>query len=619
MLTVTPRLLVVSLFCCVVIYTQTVVAQESPEEISAASDTLNEAEQASIPAPPAPALMRQPSNFSEQQYRQTIDRSLALVNGNAPAQNNDARYVEWLKQQQEQLRLQLQELVKQQSHLLNMLDRQAELQREADRRYQALRSEHDVMLQERQNWQQDKFQAPLLSRQIADLNNQKHVAEQQIAELRQQAEQIPGLQEQLAAISKERDALRQQLDERQQSAATQAQKLTEQTALLDALQTENAELKTQLMTLESQLAAAKQTVEAATTDAQQRAAMEEQLAQQTGQLETLQQQLATAEQNNAELTRQLEAAGQLQSEHASLQQTLAQQQTALEEKQSALSQAQTQLAELTAAQETQQAEQAAAASQMADLQASVAALESQNQALQSQLDQVKTQLQDKDAQLAGIAQEKIGLVTEAKAQQAQLKKQMVALETALRSANAEKDRLSQALADNDGDGIANAMDQCPESEAGVLVDRHGCESDIDEDGIADRLDLCPTPVDGEVDELGCPVNQNIALEGVNFEIGTAQLTEASLRSLDKVVAVLQRFPKLRLEVAGHTDNIGARQRNLSLSAARAEAVKAYLESKGIEAERLLSKGYGPDEPAADNQTDEGRAANRRVELRRVND
>ena len=133
----------------------------------------------------------------------------------------------------------------------------------------------------------------------------------------------------------------------------------------------------------------------------------------------------------------------------------------------------------------------------------------------------------------------------------------------------------------------------------------------------DRKDLCPNTPEGEtIDDLGCHPQANIALEGVNFEIGTASLTDDSHAILDSIINILKQFPDLKLEVAGHTDDTGSAARNTSLSASRAASVKTYLAEHGIQEERIDSKGYGSDEPIASNTTDAGRAANRRVELRR---
>ncbi|MBT8491474.1 MAG: OmpA family protein, partial [Deltaproteobacteria bacterium] len=85
--------------------------------------------------------------------------------------------------------------------------------------------------------------------------------------------------------------------------------------------------------------------------------------------------------------------------------------------------------------------------------------------------------------------------------------------------------------------------------------------------------------------------------------------------LDKAVAVLKEFPKIRMEIDGHTDNVGKEQLNTTLSQKRAEAVRDYFVSKGIDQGRLEAKGFGPTKPVADNATPAGRAKNRRVEFK----
>jgi OOP family OmpA-OmpF porin len=108
------------------------------------------------------------------------------------------------------------------------------------------------------------------------------------------------------------------------------------------------------------------------------------------------------------------------------------------------------------------------------------------------------------------------------------------------------------------------------------------------------------------------------LEGVNFATNKAELTPESRAVLDRVAISLQAYPEIRVEVAGHTDNKGARALNVRLSQKRAESVRDYLIGKGVAADRLVAKGYGPDAPLATNDTDEGRAQNRRTELNKLN-
>ena len=104
------------------------------------------------------------------------------------------------------------------------------------------------------------------------------------------------------------------------------------------------------------------------------------------------------------------------------------------------------------------------------------------------------------------------------------------------------------------------------------------------------------------------------IKGIHFDFAKATVRADSHALLDRAAQVLKDYPNLKLEISGHSDSVGARERNMELSQARAEAVKDYLVEKGIDAERLTTRGVGPDEPVADNATEWGRQQNRRVEL-----
>lgn len=106
--------------------------------------------------------------------------------------------------------------------------------------------------------------------------------------------------------------------------------------------------------------------------------------------------------------------------------------------------------------------------------------------------------------------------------------------------------------------------------------------------------------------------------GVEFEAGSARLTAAAQRQLDAIAARLAALPGQRLAIVGHTDDAGTADANLALSLQRAEAVRQHLASRGIEPQRLDVRGAGAAEPRADNTTPEGRARNRRIELRALN-
>lgn len=173
--------------------------------------------------------------------------------------------------------------------------------------------------------------------------------------------------------------------------------------------------------------------------------------------------------------------------------------------------------------------------------------------------------------------------------------------------------------DSDGDGVVDALDKCPNTPAGARVNADGCELDSDGDGVVDRLDKCPnTPAGDKVDNQGCTLLKTIVLKGVNFDFNTAQLRADASAILDDAVAILKRYPALKVEVAGHTDSNGAEAYNQRLSENRVKAVMDYFVGKGVDAAQLTAKGYGESEPVADNATADGRAQNRRVELRILN-
>ena len=121
-----------------------------------------------------------------------------------------------------------------------------------------------------------------------------------------------------------------------------------------------------------------------------------------------------------------------------------------------------------------------------------------------------------------------------------------------------------------------------------------------------------------MDNKGCTLLNTIVLKGVNFENDSAVLRDDASAILDDAVAIFKRYPALKVEVAGHTDSSGSDAYNQQLSARRATAVMEYFVGKGVAAAQLTAKGYGESQPVADNGTADGRALNRRVELRVLN-
>ena len=104
---------------------------------------------------------------------------------------------------------------------------------------------------------------------------------------------------------------------------------------------------------------------------------------------------------------------------------------------------------------------------------------------------------------------------------------------------------------------------------------------------------------------------------IEFESGKAALTQSGMTILDQMSEALKKLHGIKVEVIGHTDNAGSRAGNLSLSQARAEAVKTYVAARGIAADSIAVSGEGPDRPVADNRTPDGRARNRRIEFKVV--
>jgi len=190
---------------------------------------------------------------------------------------------------------------------------------------------------------------------------------------------------------------------------------------------------------------------------------------------------------------------------------------------------------------------------------------------------------------------------------------------------ANDDPAKNGCPDRDGDGIIDKNDKCPDT-PGVASDdpaRHGCPPDTDGDGIFDPKDACPkTPglPNADPKKNGCPrvivtEKEILILQKVEFDFDRATIKPVSDPLLDDVANTLKKHKEILLvEVQGHTDNKGGKFYNKALSGRRADAVRKALIQRGVEAARLRSKGYGQDKPIASNDTEEGRATNRRVQF-----
>ena len=176
--------------------------------------------------------------------------------------------------------------------------------------------------------------------------------------------------------------------------------------------------------------------------------------------------------------------------------------------------------------------------------------------------------------------------------------------------------------DTDADGLLDKDDDCPNL-AGPEANK-GCPyKDSDADGLLDKDDDCPNTL-GPKTNKGCPIIEQAVIEvlktafdNLEFESAKDVIFESSKPSLNELAEVLKKKTTWKLEIAGHTDNVGDDNGNLVLSKKRAEALKAYLVSQGVDEARLLTLYFGETKPIATNDTPEGRQKNRRVEMKIV--
>lgn len=176
-------------------------------------------------------------------------------------------------------------------------------------------------------------------------------------------------------------------------------------------------------------------------------------------------------------------------------------------------------------------------------------------------------------------------------------------------------------ADSDGDGKTDGEE--------IGVGSNPFDRDSDGDGITDGDDLCPAvkeTINGYRDDDGCPddlpltrepltMGQILVLEDVKFEEGSATLTPVARSVLRAAVQTLRDNASVRVEIGGHTDDRGSASSNMELSQLRAESVKLFIVSQGIDTARLDVRGYGEEQPRSSNNSARGRARNRRIEFK----
>ncbi len=175
--------------------------------------------------------------------------------------------------------------------------------------------------------------------------------------------------------------------------------------------------------------------------------------------------------------------------------------------------------------------------------------------------------------------------------------------------------------DQDKDGVADAIDKCPDTPDGIDVDKDGCPVDTDGDGVADYLDKCPT-VTGPKENNGCPVIEEAAtettspemtVEPVYFDYDKSNYISGEKKKIDKLVKILKANNNLKVNLTGNADSKGTAEYNMTLTEKRIDSVVKTIKSDGIP-ESCISKekALGETKPVATNDTDEGRALNRRV-------
>ena len=172
--------------------------------------------------------------------------------------------------------------------------------------------------------------------------------------------------------------------------------------------------------------------------------------------------------------------------------------------------------------------------------------------------------------------------------------------------------------DDDADGVPNPVDKEANTPAGAVVDKDGVGVDSDKDRVYDGIDRCPDTYRGiPVDASGCPlikpIEAKIELHPA-YTPGGTRLDDETKSMLDDLAGRLLAYIEVKIEIRGYTDSWGTPEGNKSISQRRADVIKKYLVDKGVSENRIESNGYGATDFIADNETDEGRAKNKRIEI-----
>lgn len=189
--------------------------------------------------------------------------------------------------------------------------------------------------------------------------------------------------------------------------------------------------------------------------------------------------------------------------------------------------------------------------------------------------------------------------------------------------------------DDDGDAIPDSEDWCAQTPAGARVGSDGCAPGEVPVGCSTRP-LQPVPKPKPVEEPAAAAEpapsaaaasaataaaeiEKVVLSGVSFEMGSSTLRPEAAAPLKTVAEMMKAHRTLQVEIGGHSDAIGDKQKNQGLSERRANSVKAFLVDEGVYSARLTAVGYGETQPVASNDTPDGRAANRRVAFKVIRD
>ncbi len=177
--------------------------------------------------------------------------------------------------------------------------------------------------------------------------------------------------------------------------------------------------------------------------------------------------------------------------------------------------------------------------------------------------------------------------------------------------------------DSDGDGVADKDDKCPGTPKGWKVDATGCPYDNDKDGLFNEEDDCPT-VPGPKENKGCPVVEKTAKEAVSpdmiiepvyFDYDKSNILKVEQAKIDKLVKLLKSNDAYQVNLSGNADSKGTEEYNMKLSERRINSAVKAITSGGVKKTRISNqKPLGETNPAATNDTEEGRALNRRVEF-----